>query len=111
MPKEISTIIDFAGLDPGQVVILDGKETVFVGNLLVKTCNCCTVPNCFRFPHIVRVKANGSDEEIELVEIRLLEKSQPGRFTGMSIIHTIDKNQPEYRIFKDLLVAVGMVSE
>jgi len=110
MLKEINILADFAGVDVGQIVTLGGKKALFIGNRLVKTCGCC-VPNCFEFPHVVRAKTESISGEIELIEIRLLEKPRPKKITGMSIIHTIDKNHKEYVTFRNLLLAAEMMPE
>jgi len=110
MPRKINILTDFVGLDTGQIVILNGKKALFIGNLFVKTCGCCA-PNWIEFPHVVRAKSEGVSGEIELIEIRSLEKPQPKKITSMSIIHDIDKNHAKYGAFKNLLVAAKMMPE
>lgn len=107
MAKEVSSMNDFACLEPGQVIVWNGREVLFVGNRLVKTCNCC-VSNCVEFPHVIQ--AEGVSGKIELVEIRSLEKPKPQKVTSVAIIHSIGDNHPEYQTFRDLLVAAKMIT-
>jgi hypothetical protein len=107
-PKEIKTITDFAGLEPGQVVVIDDKEAVYAGLRWIRTCSCCNVPNCFQFPHIVRTNEKGG---IELVRIRSMEEPRPNKITNVRYIDHIDESHVEYQALKNLLVAARMILE
>lgn len=111
MPKKIRTMADFAGLEAGQVIMLFGREALYLGPCLVRTCGCCSVPNCSEFPHVARAKSVGVSGNIELIEIRSLEKPQARKITGISIIHPISQDHEEYLSLKRLLIAVRLIPE
>lgn len=111
MPKRIRTMDDFVGLKDGQVVMLFGREALYLGTRLVKTYGCSCVPNCSEFPHVVRAKSVGISGDIELIEIRSLKKPQDQKITGVSIIHPIDMDHKEYLTIKRLLIAARLIPE
>lgn len=111
MPKRIRTMADFARLEAGQLIMLFGREALYLGLRLVKTCGCCSVPNCFEFPHVARAKSKGISGAIEVIEVRSLEKPQSRKITGMSIIHTIIQSHEEYLPLKRLLIGARLIPE
>ncbi|MDD3487399.1 MAG: hypothetical protein PHF35_03425 [Candidatus Moranbacteria bacterium] len=111
MPITIQTMADFIGLEAGQIISLFGREALYLGSNWVKICGCADTRNMQQLPQIIRARNEGVSGNLELIEIRFLEKRHPQKISGITVNHTISKDNPEYLPLKRLLINARLIPE
>jgi hypothetical protein len=111
MPKRIRTMVDFVGLEVGQVIRLFGRDALYLGLKLVETCVSADKEIYNYFPHILRAKSEGISGDIELIEIRSLENLPDQKVHAPFLIHVIGKVHAEYLTLKRLLITARLIPE